>query len=373
MISRYLNCSVLLAITFFFTGCGKGTVPNKGEEVIPDKDEDPKEELPGKYTNPVFEPILADPTVARDPNTGIFYAIGTSDNWGDGKGHRLMPVLKSPDMVNWTIVGNAFLSKPTWKTDRASESSLWAGDLVKVNGMYHLYYSYSAWADANPAIGLATSPSPAVQFVDQGKLFFSSEVGVPNSIDPLYWEEGDKKYLFWGSYSNSANQGTYGIELSADGRSVPDLTKKFKIAAGDFEAVVLHKRDGYYYFFGSRGHCCDGAASDYHVRIARSTSLQGPYLDKNGKDIRERGNGTVFLQGNAVYAGPGHNARLITDDEGTDWLIYHAIDKEKSKVSSGATRRVLMLDKVTWTDGWPVIEGSSPSVTEKPAPVFKKK
>jgi len=373
MRNRHLKYGILLAITVCFLGCGKASSPDKKDETPPEPKEEPKEEVPGNYTNPVFEPILADPTVARDPSTGIFYAIGTSDDWGDGKGHRLMPTLKSTDLVNWTIVGDAFISKPTWKKEREKESSLWAGDLARVNGMYYLYYSYSAWADANPAIGLATSPSPSVPFVDQGKLFFTSEVGVPNSIDPLYWEEGEKKYLFWGSYSNASNQGTYGIELSSDGRSVPDLSKKFKIAAGDFEAVVLHKRDGYYYFFGSRGHCCDGAASTYHVRIARSTTLAGPYLDKSGKDIRERGNGTVFLQGNEVYAGPGHNARLIADDEGTDWFIYHAIDKEKAKVSSGATRRVLMLDKVTWTDGWPVIEGNSPSVTEKPAPVFKKK
>ncbi len=373
MRNRHFKYGILLAITACLIGCAKGSSPDNKEEKPPEPEEEPKEEVSGNYTNPVFEPILADPTVARDPSTGIFYAIGTSDDWGDGKGHRLMPVLKSTDLVNWTIVGDAFISKPAWKKERAAESSLWAGDLAKVNGMYHLYYSYSAWADANPAIGLATSPSPAAPFADQGKLFFTSEIGVPNSIDPLYWEEGEKKYLFWGSYSNASNQGTYGIELSADGKSVPDLSKKFKIAAGDFEAVVLHKRDGYYYFFGSRGHCCDGAASTYHVRIARSTTLAGPYLDKDGKDIRERGNGTLFLQGNDMYAGPGHNARLIADDEGTDWFIYHAIDKEKAKVSSGATRRVLMLDKVTWTDGWPVIEGSSPSVTEKPAPVFKKK
>src|SRR5690606_41405711 len=38
------------------------------------------------YKNPVFEPILADPTVIRDPKSGFFYAYGTQDDWGDGAG-----------------------------------------------------------------------------------------------------------------------------------------------------------------------------------------------------------------------------------------------------------------------------------------------
>ncbi|WP_240903078.1 family 43 glycosylhydrolase [Sphingobacterium sp. SGG-5] len=369
MMNKHLKYAVLFTIAVLVIGCGKGNGPDKKGEGLPAPDEGTKEEVSGSYTNPVFEPILADPTVIRDPGTGIFYAVGTEDNWGDGKGSRLMPVLRSTDLVNWRVSGAAFITKPAWK----NSGFLWAADLNMINGMYFLYYSYSLWGDTDPGIGLATSPGPSVPFVDHGKLFTSSEVGVPNSIDPLYWEEGEKKYLFWGSFSSSSNQGTYGIELAPDGRSVPDLSKKFKIAAGDFEGVMLHRRDGYYYFFGSKGGCCSGASSTYHVRIARSTTLAGPYLDKNGNDIRERGKGTLFLQGNAMYAGPGHNARLITDDEGTDWFIYHAIDKERGTVASGASRRALMLDRVTWVDGWPVIEGNSPSVTAKPAPVFKKK
>src|SRR5690606_30372219 len=231
---------------------------------------------------------------------------------------------------------------------------------------------YSTWGDANPGVGLATASSPAGPYADRGKLFTSQEIGVPNSIDPFFYEEDGQKYLFWGSFSSAATQGTYGVPLSADGRSVPDLTKKFRIAAGDWEAVMIHKRDGHYYFFGSKGSCCEGANSQYRVLVARATSLQGPYLDKSGADVRERGKGTLLLQGNEVVAGPGHNARLVTDDEGTDWLLYHGILRNQGTVSSGASRRTLMLDKVTWKDGWPEIAGGSPSTTRQKGPVFNK-
>lgn len=319
------------------------------------------------YTNPVFEPILADPTVIRDPETGFFYAYGTQDNWGDGQGSRLVPIIRSTNLVDWQVVGQAFEQKPSWKED----GGIWAPDINLVNGKYHLYYAYSTWGDPNPGIGVAVADQPTGPFTDHGKVFTSEEVDVPNSIDAFYFEEEGEKYLFWGSFSNAPTQGTYAVTLADDGLSVPDLSQKVKIAAGDYEAVMIHKRGDYYYFFGSKGSCCEGADSKYHVLVARSEHLMGPYVDKAGYAITDRGKGTLFMEGNARIAGPGHNARLIADDEGTDWFLYHGIDRAKGKVSSGASRRMLMLDKVTWRDGWPEIAGRVPSTTSQAAPVFE--
>lgn len=319
-----------------------------------------------QYTNPVFEPILADPTVIR-ANDGWFYAYGTMDDWGDGKGAHLVPVVRSKNLIEWSYLKDAFLTKPGWK----DKGGIWAPDVVQVNGKYHLYYAYSTWGDANPGIGLAVSDSAAGPFTDAGKLFLSQEIDVPNSIDPFYLENNRKKYLFWGSYSNTPAQGTYGIELSQDGKAVPDLSKKFKVAAGDFEAVMIQKKGAYYYFFGSKGGCCDGAKSTYNLRVGRSKDIAGPYLDKEGKDLKGRGAGSVLIQGSDKYAGPGHNARFVTDDHGTDWLLYHAIDKSNPKVSSGANRRVLMLDKLTWTNDWPEIVNSLPGNESLNRPVFR--
>lgn len=320
------------------------------------------------YTNPVFEPILADPTVVRDPNTGYFYTYGTQDDWGDGNGSRIVPVLKSENLVDWTVEGQAFSKKPNWK----SAGGIWAPEVVYVDGKFLMYYAYSVWGDPNPGIGVAVSNNPAGPFTDKGRLFDSKEIDVPNSIDPFYWEEEGQKYLFWGSYSNLPTQGTYGIALSEDGLDLPNISDKFKIAAGDFEAVILHKRDGYYYFIGSKGHCCNGVNSDYRLLVARSKNLKGPYLDKEDRDIRERGNGTLLLKGNDAFVGTGHGSRIITDDLQNDWILYHGIDLKKGKVSSGATRRVLMLDRIIWEDGWPTIEGNTASVAEKKRPYFAK-
>ena len=352
--SLFMFAAVCLA-----AACGKNNDGPEPEPEVP-------EPVIAQYTNPVFKPILADPTVIKDPASEYFYAFGTEDYWNTDKKNHLVAVVRSKDLVNWTYVRDAFNFKPYWK----ASGGIWAPDVAYVNGKYHLYYSYSIWDDPNPGIGLATSSSPAGPYADQGKLFLSSEIGVPNSIDPFYYEDGGKKYLFWGSYNNSATQGTYGVELSDDGKSVKDLSKKFKIAAGDFEAVNLFKKGDYYYFFGSKNNCCNGAASTYQVRVGRSTSLEGPYLDRLGKPLTTRGNGSLVLQRNDQYSGPGHNARLITDKNGTDWMLYHAMDVRAAMIGT-VNQRALMLDKVKWdSDGWPTVNNGTPSSTPQDAPVF---
>lgn len=358
-ITRLLTC-------FFLGACMVAC--NKSSENKETGDPDPPDSVAVKeFTNPVFEPILADPTVIL-ADDGWFYAYGTEDDWGDGKGSRIVPIIRSRNLVEWIYTGTAFGSKPTWKT---SGGGIWAPDVVKVDDKYFLYYSYSVWADPDPGLGLAIAESPSGPFIDQGKLFLSSGAGIANGIDPFYIEEEGKKYLFCGSYSEAANQGVFAFELSDDGKAIKDISRKTKIAAGDFEGVMIYKRNNYYYFFGSKGGCCDGAASSYHVCVARSTNLLGPYQDKAGNAITSRGHGTLLLQGNHVFAGPGHNARIITDKNDTDWFVYHAIKKSNPKVSSGATRRSLMIDKLSWTvDGWPEIKGNSPGTSAQAVPVF---
>lgn len=316
------------------------------------------------FMNPVFEPVLADPSIIRAED-GYFYAYGTEDDWGDGGGSRYIPIVRSKDLIEWDFVGEAFDMKPDWKY----EGGLWAPDVVFYNNQYYLYYSQSTWGDSNPAIGVAVSDSPSGPFEDVGKLFTSEEIGVQNSIDPAFYVDDDgTPYLFWGSF-----HGVYGVELEEDGFSVKG--EKFEVAGYDFEAPYIIQRDGYYYFFGSLGACCAGPDSTYRVSVARAEAITGPYLDKNGNDIRFS-QGTLILmsgskdeEGNPHFVGPGHNA-VVTDDEGTDWIVYHAIDAENSLLRNGATRRPLFIEPLVWEDGWPTVEGLTPSSHVNRRPVI---
>lgn len=361
IMKNYLEIGALIIL---LSACSKGSK----EQTAPPQPEPPVTIAEGKYKNPVFEPILADPSVIRDATTKTFYAYGTEDDWGDGKGDHLVAIVKSTDLKKWEYVNDAFTRKPSWKTN----GGIWAPDVNYINGKYYMFYSYSVWADSNAGVGLAIADKPAGPFEDKGKLFLSSEIGTANAIDPLYVADGGKKYLFFGSFSSAPENGVWGVELTDDAMSVKDKNTRFRIAAGDFEGAMIFKKDNYYYFFGSKNNCCDGAGSIYQVRVGRSDKLNGPYLDKDGKALTNWGSGSLLIERNDRFAGPGHNAQVVTDDNGNTWFLYHAIDRGTPYVSSGANRRSLMLDRLYWENGWPVIKNGTPSITEQDAPVFNK-
>ena len=58
------------------------------------------------YINPVFKPVLADPSIVRTGD-GMFYAYGTEDTWNDGV-HHIVAILKSDNLEDWQWVGDVF-------------------------------------------------------------------------------------------------------------------------------------------------------------------------------------------------------------------------------------------------------------------------
>jgi len=352
--------SIVLLATFFACNDSKEEVLIWTETSVPDT----------LYQNPLFEPDLADPSFIK-ANDGWFYAYGTENEWESGK-DRLIPIIKSKDMIKWEYVADAFETKPTWH----SGGYLWAPQILfnSNDGFYYLYYSFSSWGDANPGIGIAKSQNPTGPFVDLGKVLDVQSSGVRNSIDQFYIEVGSgrnkKAYLFWGSFA-----GIYGVEMTD--MMTPKLDTKFKIAGNSFEGSYIYEHDGYYYYFGSSGNCCEGANSLYHLTVARSTNIKGPYVSKSGASILNDGvEGTPFLYGdpNIGWVGPGHNGEIIKDDRGRYFIIYHAIKYSNPLLPNGATRRPLMMDEIIWdADGWPTISGAVPSNTKKAAPYFESK
>jgi len=310
------------------------------------------------YTNPVYDADFPDPSVQRAQD-GYWYAYSTGQ-----KG------LRSTDLANWSKLSNV-IARPTWNDStyvdadgnkKTDHYSFWACDVNYVDGAYLMYYACALWGNGTrTGIGVATGTSPAT-FTDRGKLFRSTEIGVHNSIDPCYVEEFDKKYLVWGSFHD-----IYISELSDDGLSIKNPKVKTKIGGGAFEGAMIYKRGSYYYLFASVGSCCEGVNSTYRTVVGRATKLTGPYLNRQGGKMFDN-NYTTIIQGNSRWKGPGHNSEIITDDEGNDWLLYHAYD-----ANNDSKGRVMLLDKITWDrNDWPVVSDGTPSTTPQEAPVFYK-
>lgn len=312
-----------------------------------------------KYTNPVFDQNTPDPSVVQAPD-GAFYAYGTGGT-----------CRKSYDLVNWEDMGIA-LKRPTWndsvRTDKEGKQhpmrfSLWALDVSRVGKKYLVHYASAYWGnETRTGLGVAEGTSPT-EFTDCGKMFCSTEIGVQNSIDPCYVKDKGKKYLIWGSFRR-----LYMGRLTKDGKRIKNPSHLTQVAGTAFEGAMVYKRKGYYYLFASVGTCCEGAKSTYHTVVGRSKKLAGPYVDRQGGRMLDNHYETV-IKGNDRWKGPGHNSEIITDKEGDTWLLYHAydaLDPEKG--------RVMLLDKLLWDEeGWPYVEGGTPSTTPQDAPVLSKK
>ena len=256
-------------------------------------------------------------------------------------------------------MGTAFTdnSRPKW----LPKGGIWAPDIQRVGGKYHLYYAKSVWGgEWDAGIGVAVSNSPAGPFVDRGCMFTSKQIGIQNCIDPFYIEDGGKKYLFFGSF-----HGIYGVELTADGLHVKQGAKPREVAGTFMEATYIRRRGGYYYLFGSTGTCCEGARSTYRITIGRSKSLFGPYVDKSGRRLLDN-HYNILLDKDDSVLGPGHNAGLITDDAGNDYMFYHGF-----KASDPDAGRVVWLSRIVWADGWPSVMMEKDSQKNETVPVIK--
>lgn len=328
---------------------------------------EPIDKLPNiYYSNPVYAPVFADPSVIE--HEGSYYAYATQDygQWRPSDNpleneekQACVPILKSDDLVKWYYAGQAFvgLKKPSWGT---SGAGVWAPDVVKIGGKFVMYYALSVWGDPDPGIGIATADHPLGPWTDKGKLFTSDEIGVDNSIDPAVFTAQDGKvYMIWGSF-----RGLFGVELTSDGMSLQGGIEQARVnktlVAGvvgpwngaTYEAPYVIYENGYYYLFVSSGTCCDGFKSSYHVRVGRSKNPLGPYVGQNGEDMRGENRGYVVVQGGKDFVGVGHNACVKV---GNDWYIaYHGFDASLPSANYGnSNARALLIDKLEWTaDGW---------------------
>ena len=300
------------------------------------------------FRNPIINEDAPDPTCIKAED-GMYYLFSTGAK-----------VFRSSDMIHWEPRGRFFTpeGRPSFVP---GVRYIWAPDVNYINGQYVMYYALSKWGGEDSCgVGVAYSKTPEGPYTNingTGKLFRSFEIGVRNSIDPCYIREGNRHWLFWGSFS-----GIYAIELTSDGLALKPGSKPLRIGGKAYEGAYIYKRKGYYYFFGSIGTCCEGARSTYTTVVARSRNLLGPYVDKSGRKLLDNHH-EILIHANDRWVGTGHNAELMTDKNGRTWMPYHAFDLNAPKKG-----RLVLLDEVKWDrDGWPYVEAARPSVQAEAA------
>lgn len=240
-----------------------------------------------------------------------------------------IPWRSSTDKVYWTYGGNVFVNPPSWTTTAVPGFTgfFWAPDVFYLNGRYCLYYAVSTPLSQVSAIGLVTNPtldptSGSYLWTDQGPVITSTNGSPYNTIDPsVMIDASGNPWLSFGSYYN----GIYVVQLDpATGLQISSNSPTYKVAYNSsIEASCLFRHGGYYYLVVDWGSCCDGVNSTYNLRIGRSTSVTGPYLDRSGNNMVSSG-GSLFLQGTGKFTGPGQFA--ILSEGGNQWFSYHYYD-----------------------------------------------
>lgn len=306
------------------------------------------------FTNPVTGPSLLNPSVLRTWD-GWFYAYGSEENWVGSGGNRLMPVLKSSDLINWTYERNVFSTRPTWRTGTLSSP-----EVIEINKRPHIYYTFGNATDINVSIGVGISFNPAGAFSDRedfeemgdkpSNLLDIDSTNIADPRHPFYYDDSPNKtkYLFWNSANAGEDAAVYCIKLTDNGLRITDFTTFKKIASRALEGITIHKRANHFYLFGTK---VNGSSST--IVVGRATNLLGPYVDKSGKDLLDLSAGTVFVEEGEVFRSPGHTTRIFTDKDNSDWIMFHAVDKRDPTFSNNVEKKPLILVKVNWNNEWP--------------------
>lgn len=304
---------------------------------------------PVQFQNPVLAGDFPDPSVIRVGED--YWATATCAEWAP-----IFPLLHSKDLVKWELVGHVFDQKPAWST-----MNYWAPEICFYKNKYYVFYTARKAEGNTLTVAVASASKPTGPWKDHGPLVSQA----PGSIDGMLVEdEKGEPYLVWKEDGNSRNLPTpiwaQKISLKGDIKLVGepkeilrnDAPWEGQLVEGPF---MLH-RDGYFYMFYSGKGCC-GKGCDYALGVARAKSLLGPY---------EKNPANPILDSNAEWKCPGHGS-IVTTPDGRDYLLYHAYDAQDFTYVG----RQGLLDAVTWTNGWPVINGGRGPSKEAVSPYGK--
>jgi beta-xylosidase len=307
------------------------------------------------HRNPVYGGYFADPFVWKHED--IYYAIGTGEREACGRTEgQVFPLLKSLDFFEWKIAGSALV-----RPEPALGKNFWAPAVAYESGKFYLYYSVGH-GDKNHQLRVAASDTPQGPYEDLGQTIVDPKT-CPFAIDPHPFQDDDGQwYLFYARDFLDTVQGfragtglmaarmTGMTELEGEGTVVLRARcdwQRFQANRSMYgrtwdwhtlEGPCVCKHQGRYYCFFSGGRWED---ETYGVDYGVGAQVMGPYSDAGN----ERGPRVLRTIPN-VLLGPGHNSLVIGPDGETEYLVYHAWDKEMKL-------RQMFIQELVWTGEGP--------------------
>jgi arabinan endo-1,5-alpha-L-arabinosidase len=329
-----------------------------------------------------------DPSVIRVD--GSFYIFGSH-----------LAAAKTTDLMNWTKLAdgvndaNPLFNKVTtaladtfaW----AQVTDLWAPDVARLDdGKFYMYYCACKGDSPRSALGVAVADKVDGPYANKQILLKSGMFGLPsedgtiydatvhpNVVDPqVFKDAAGLLWMIYGSYSG----GLFILQIDpATGLVRPGQGYGKHLMGGNHAriegAYVLYSpQSQYYYLFCSFGGL--DAAGGYNIRVSRSRSPDGPYVDGAGTDMAtvKGAVGTVFDDasiaphamklvgghqfslaagetGTALgYVSPGHNSAYYDATTQQYFLIFHTRFPSTSEYHEVRVHEMHLND-----DGWLVV------------------
>jgi GH43 family beta-xylosidase len=320
------------------------------------------------YANPVYGAYFADPFVWQ--HAGVYYAVGTGAAEASGRhnSRRVIPLLRSHDLVRWERLGDALI-----RPDATLGHSFWAPEVAECDGQFFLYYSVGH-EDRGHQLRVAVSAAPDGPYEDTGYTLVEPRQ-CPFAIDPHPFRDDDGQwYLFYArDFLDVDGEGRAGTALVVDqlvgmtqlaGTPRTVLRACFdwqRFEAGramyggvydwhTLEGPCVRKHAARYYCFYSGGRW---ESESYGVDYGVAESVMGPYRHPERCDSPR-----VLRSVAGRVLGPGHNSIVVAPDGDTEFCVYHAWGPDMRE-------RRMCIDPLRWTADGPRCDGPTWTATNR--------
>lgn len=344
--------------------------------------DDPEEpEFSGNFSNVGVH----DPSIIKVDDT--YYVFGSH-----------LAAAKSTDLIHWEKFAdgvnpaNPLFEDVTEELAEALEwaqsDTLWAPDVIQLpDGKFYMYYNACEGSSPLSAMGVAVADHIEGPYVDQGIFLKSGMAGTsedgtnynasihPNVIDPhVFFDAAGDLWMVYGSFSG----GIFILEMNPDtGFPVEGQGYGTKLIGGNHTRIEgpyiqYDAETEYYYLFVSFGGL--GRSDGYNIRVFRSESPDGPYLDPENRDVTEvkssihdddgvapyglkqSGNfaysnlNGLQSDGSYGYVSSGHNSTYYDEDTGKSFNIFHTRFPTRGEAHEVRVHQMVMNDA-----GWPIL------------------
>jgi len=285
------------------------------------------------YTNPVLFADYSDPDVIRVGRD--YYMVASSFHFSPG-----IPVLKSPDLVHWRIIGHVLprlsfaaeydMIAPFTLTDATRRPTgpglRYAGGVWAPAIRHHGSRFYVYWPTPDEGIFMSTAADPAGPWSPPVAV-----ISEPRLEDPCpFWDEDGSAWLI---HSRVGAGPLILHRMSADGTRVLDagtVIAQDPVNLPVLEGPKLVKRHGWYYIFAPIGGVETGSQA-----VGRARKITGPYEWR-----------VVLARGSTPVQGP-HQGGYVETPKGEGWFLHFN--------STGAFGRIVYLEPVRWRGDWPLM------------------